>query len=161
MENTDPASLDRLNDFVLPEPVGLIPLAPVWKFVIAMAMVWLATWIWLRIARYIGNAYRRDAIGELDAITADGDLVKLNELLKRTAMMAYGRDAVASLYGDRWLTFLKSVSRSNIDIAVLGDCSSKMSTPVSSEEIDQIFKFARDWIHHHQTETPASMAPVC
>ncbi|MFK8115377.1 MAG: DUF4381 domain-containing protein [Rubripirellula sp.] len=171
----DPASLDRLNDFVLPETVGFLPLAPVWKFGLVLVLLWLAKWAWIRIVAYIRNAYRREAVAELKVIEASGDVVRLNELLKRTAITAYGRDAVASLYGDRWLEFLgDSLKRSGIrertdsspetlspvaDVSALGDVSSRTSVTTSREEHEKLFEFARVWIRQHVPL--ASEVPSC
>ncbi|TWU58579.1 hypothetical protein Poly51_13580 [Rubripirellula tenax] len=151
MESPDPASLDNLNEFVLPDPVGWLPLAPVWKFLISIAIVWLTAWVWIRVIRFLRNAYRRQAIGELAVIEAEADVVKLNELLKRTAMTAYGRDEVASLHGERWVEFLHSASppTSNRSIAILGDASSQPSMVLSADKRTELFAFARDWICHH------------
>lgn len=153
MASSDPASLDNLNDFVFPEPAGWLPLASVWKFAIAMAIIWMAAWVWIRVISYLHNAYRREAIRELNAIETAGDVVRLNELLKRTAMKAYGRDEVASLHGERWLAFLggsndyPSIER----IAVLGDASSQTEPiSLSDQTCAEVFSFARNWIRTHE-----------
>ena len=154
MANSDPASLDNLHKFVVPDPVGWFPLAPVWKIAIALAMVWIATWVWLRFVQFLREAYRREAIREMHGIEAAGDVVRLNELLKRTAMTAYGRDTVASLSGQRWIAFLASATDRTFEtsIAILSDVSSQAKPVVlSDKQREEIFSFARDWIRHHKS----------
>lgn len=103
-----------LRDLHLPEPVGWLPLAPVWWLLIVLgvaALGWLMWRAW-RVRQY--TAPRRFAIRELAAIEASylshRNVVVLgrqvSELLRR-GMLAYApRHEVAGLTGESWLAWL-------------------------------------------------------
>ena len=93
----DPTSLQNLRDIVEPAPVPWWPPAVGWWIllvVVAAFAVWLASRAWRR--RH-ANAYRRAALKELRSAT---NPVEIAEILKRTALCAFPRTAVASLSGE-------------------------------------------------------------
>lgn len=109
----DPGELP-LRDLHLPEPLGWLPLAPVWWLLIVLCIAglgWLLSRAW-RARRF--HAPRRFAIRELAVIEASylthRSVVllgrQLSELLRRT-MLAYApRREVAGLTGESWLVWL-------------------------------------------------------
>ena len=97
--STDPASLQNLHDIVEPMPGSIWwPPEPGWWFLLVIV---LAVCLW-RFMRRIKNrhadAYRREALSELERLE---DITRLPELLKRTALVAYPRKTVASLAGEK------------------------------------------------------------
>lgn len=96
-------SLQDLNPIVLPDPVGLLPLAPGWQLllaVIAALALWQAWKYWLKRR---ANVYRREALRELDQVTHPQ---AIPDLLKRAALSAYRRQDIAALTGTDWHRFL-------------------------------------------------------
>ena len=59
------------------------------------------------VARYRRNAYRREALRQLDAVDPGG----ISTVLKRTALAAWPREQVAALTGAAWLAFLDRTGR--------------------------------------------------
>ena len=109
----DPGDLGRLHDVVAPTDFPLWPLAPGLWVLIAASAVALLLLAWRAWRRYRANAYRRQALGELDALApsqADGILL-ISAILKRVALVSYPREQVASLSGDDWARFLVTKSR--------------------------------------------------
>lgn len=103
----DAASLDRLNDLVLPEAVPWWPLAPGWYVVMGLTLG-LVLFISYRFLRHRkANAYRRTALRELSAST---EAAGIAELLRRTALVHVPRDAVARLTGSEWVEWLAGKS---------------------------------------------------
>jgi hypothetical protein len=102
----DLASLDRLQDIMTPPPVPWWPPAPGWYVlgVVIFILVALGLAIWLH--RYRANAYRREALRELDVLEEKQQWRKLSVLLKRVALTAFPRTEVASLTGDSWIAWL-------------------------------------------------------
>jgi hypothetical protein len=105
----DPADLANLRDIVLPPAVSYWPPAPGWWIVgatlVAVALLLLAK----GLARYRRNAYRRQALHELDAIGPASNAVaaqRISAVLKRAALVAFPRTNVARLSGASWLGFL-------------------------------------------------------
>ncbi len=109
----DPGELP-LRDLHLPDPVGWLPLAPVWWLLIVLAVAGLS---WLLLGAWRAHRYyapRRVAIRELAVIEAsylthhNGVILgrQVSELLRR-GMLAYApRREVAGLTGDSWLAWL-------------------------------------------------------
>ena len=163
---TDPGSLDRLHDIVVPDPVGWLPLAPGWIALLGIAALILCALGWRARLRYRATAYRRAALTELSMLqeraqsASDKQQIvgQLAALLKRVALAAYSRSDVASLSGDRWLEFLdktggtstfrRGPGRSLCDLAY----SARACEAAHATEIDALFGCARHWIRDHERE---------
>src|SRR5262245_53317744 len=112
--NTDPTSLNRLHDIVAPSPVPWWPPAPGWYWVLGFLLIVLLVLILALFLRWQRNRYRREALeiwkaefGQLsDPNSRAPSIVRLTELLKRTALSAFPRDEVAGLTGAAWFSFL-------------------------------------------------------
>src|SRR5262245_21438605 len=111
---TDPTSLQNLYDIITPAPVPWWPPAPGWYVVggvVLILVVW-AGWRWWK--HWQAAAYRRAALTELQQLkmrTIDNvqrvpALQALPALVKRTALVAFPRQEVASLSSTAWLEFL-------------------------------------------------------
>lgn len=110
----NPIDLQDLHDIVAPGPVPWLPPAPGW-YALGLTLLLLLAWGGFVLARrWRRNAYRREALAELahleSALAGEQPahllLPRLAELLKRTALAAYGREVAASLSGQPWLDFL-------------------------------------------------------
>jgi len=172
MNSPDPASLQNLNDIVLPVTVGWWPLAPGWYFLIGLLLIAL-TWLSYRsLQRWIKNRYRRAALTELqlleedtqNAEKRDSSLRQLPVLLKRTALSAYSRKQVASLSGDDWYGFLNSQvtnpAFTDPTISLLDHLaySTGNFNSVDSQAITALFEAIKHWLRHHDpiTRPPGS-----
>jgi len=103
-----------LGDFVevvSPDGVSWLPQTAGWYCLGAGLLILLARYCWRRIKHWHRNRYRREAVRRLERLAKHGadDLpTQLNTLLKLAAMAGFGREAVASLTGDAWVTFLNA-----------------------------------------------------
>jgi hypothetical protein len=151
---TDPADLSNLHDIVLPAPVSFWPPAPGWWILgatlIAAALILLAK----TLARYRRNAYRRQALRELDAIGPARDAVaaqRISAVLKRAALAAFPRRDVARLSGAPWLAFLDQTGRTD---AFSGGPAHMLSAlalgAVPTADGDAILESAKRWIRRHR-----------
>ncbi|SCY44237.1 DUF4381 domain-containing protein [Desulfoluna spongiiphila] len=161
---TDPTSLENLHDIIPMAPQPLWPPAPGWyvvAWVTAAAAVWLCVTATLRWRK---NRYRREALAELDLITrgdntAWENLTLLPALVKRTALAAYGRKAVASLTSDNWLAFLdrslptsdftEGAGRLLVDIPYQPNESLASRDPA---EAKALVRLVETWIKKHNAE---------
>jgi hypothetical protein len=151
----DPASLTRLVDIAMPPPVPWWPPAPGWYVIGALALACLPPVIVTALSSYRRNAYRRAAIAELESVprdkTAPGAIAAL---LKRTAMAAVGRTAVAPLSGRDWLDWLNA----RLSRPVFTAHAAEMLTvglyrpgPAPSQEtIAELRQLACLWIRRHR-----------
>lgn len=96
--------LDLLEPIPEPQPVSMLPQTQGWLWLGLILLVFLVWTGRLLLIRWRSNAYRREALREI--ASAKGDPVKIAEILRRTALMAYPRSQVAGLYGEDWLAFL-------------------------------------------------------
>jgi len=111
--------LDLMHGLVVPSPVSLTPQTLGWW----VALGWLLAVLMLAVCRVVArrrqNRYRREALAALKSIEADGAADpaaaarRIAVLLKRTALAAYPREDVASLYGDDWSRFLCESARND------------------------------------------------
>ena len=81
--------------------------------VVLVALACIIAWL---VRRYRRNAYRRQALLQLQALQAEhrehgddrGYIEQVNALLKSVALAAYPRADVASRHGEAWRNFLNS-----------------------------------------------------
>jgi len=162
----DAYSLDRLQDIVVPEPVPWWPPAPFWYCFIVLATAWIVYAAIRAADRWTRNAYRRQALRELaaiqDAASHDGPgakhLCTVSEILKRTAMVSFKREQVASLAGEDWLRFLSDTCD---QVDFMKQPSRRLGTvsfdpkpaDTAGEDLETIVRDARTWIAEHRSET--------
>jgi len=136
----DQYSLDNLRDIVVPEPPPLWPLSPgMWVLLgLVFLTLLLIAWQW-RAARK-RNAYRKAGLMLLNDARSTRDV---SVLMKRVALAAFPREAVASLYGDEWTAFLKTT-------CPRGDFSALGVTDPDTVPDSTVVGLAATWIRHHR-----------
>ena len=96
--------INRLAEPPEPAPISMVPQTAGWA-VVGLALVVTVIWLSLRwYRRWRDNAYRRAALSEIGA--CGDNPVKIADILRRTALVAFPRENVASLTGTDWLAFL-------------------------------------------------------
>lgn len=142
--------LQDLNPIVLPDPVGWLPLAPGWKVLIALVALLLVVLAWRRWLSWRDQRYRREALREFSKLQ---DLTELPGLLKRTALSAWPREAVARLSGPAWHRFLDETAGLRQFTDGLGprlDALAYGNTALSAEEEAQLRTAAHSWLQRHE-----------
>jgi len=168
MKSPDPASLQNLNDIVLPATVGWWPLAPGWYILFGLLLTALAWFGYRTLHRWMNNRYRRAALLELqlleerirDPEARDANLRQIPILLKRTALSSYPRSQVASLSGKDWFHFLNSTVENPSFTEFIANTLSKISyssgelSDIDSTATAALLNASRQWLKHHQPEAP-------
>lgn len=149
----DAADLSRLADIVVPPPVPWWPPAPGWWMVAAALLAVIFILVIAGVQHRHRNAYRRQALAEIDALgpVVDAtDLSALSAILKRSALVAYRREQVASLTGSEWLGFLDRTGGDGrfsttpaFTAAIYGGRIDDGSAPLAA---------ARHWVKRHRAE---------
>jgi hypothetical protein len=156
-----------LHDIVVPSPAPWWPPAPGWYWIIVLLIVgavWLSLWALLRWQR---NRYRREDLklfAILEKQLSDPSkriavVTSLAILLKRAALSAWPRDAVAALTGLPWLKFLDRTGRtdrfSQGPGVLLADVAydPRGVKDLSDQETRQLAVLVRDWLAHHQSRS--------
>lgn len=117
--SADPGDLANLADLALPPAIPFWPpAAGVW-IVGGAAAAALAVAGWRARQRYRDDAYLRRAAEEIDASSNVTEPVAVSAVLKRAAMIAYGRERVASLTGAAWTAFILETAPAGHAMAVL------------------------------------------
>ncbi len=163
--NSDPASLQNLNDIVMPQAVGWWPPAPGWYVLIALFLLLLAWYGYKESRRWISNRYRRVALGELKQLELElvGEtrpdvfvFGQIPQLLKRTALAAYPRGEVASLTGSGWHSFLNSKVKGALFTDKMGISLETLSyQPLNLQDLDRdagmsLLRASSHWVKHHR-----------
>lgn len=165
MSQVDPASLANLHDIVGAPPAPWWPPAPGW-FVLAAVLVAIVVYsVLCWQSRRRANAYRRAALAELDLLTRNlnnpeqrvPSLRALPELVKRTALAAWPRSAVAGLSGDLWLEWLDDswprtgfAQGAGQKLLQLSYADSSQLFDLPPEEVDDLVVLIRQWIAQHR-----------
>ncbi|MRG65967.1 DUF4381 family protein [Rhizobium pusense] len=172
METTklDPAvetALRTMHDIVVPPAVSWLPQTWGWAAILTILLLFLCSWAVFAARRYRHNAYRRQALHELetaalaarDETRRDGALLLLASLLKRTALAAWPRDRVAALSRDAFVGFLNDSAKgpqANHLANLLNDAeyrNAPSQAAASSGDCGRVFEEARGWIERHHVST--------
>lgn len=169
-KSPDPASLQNLNDIVLPAAVDWWPLATGW-YVLGAFLLVLLVWLGYHLLqRWFENRYRRAALQELQSLAngmqnteeRDSSLRQIPALLKRTALSAYPREKVASLAGKDWHRFLNSTLSTPLfaeNVASTLDTvaySSGDLSHVDKQAAAELLSASRHWLTHHRVDHASS-----
>ncbi|MEN8245212.1 MAG: DUF4381 domain-containing protein [Thermodesulfobacteriota bacterium] len=157
-------SIFDLRDIVIPAPAALWPPAPfIWILLgaVGVGMVVLVRWRWVR---WRSVAYRREGLARLARIekrfmtpgSETSALKELTVLLKRVALAAFERKAVAALYGQEWLRFLDQTCEGctfstgpGHPLAMALSSGADFSL-LDKREAKQLIRQARIWIKGHR-----------
>lgn len=153
--------LAGLQEIPLPPPVPYTPSTVGWLVVGVLLLAFVIGIAWRLARHWRANAYRREALAELEAIEREPGAVlqTLPALLKRTAIAATSRERVAALTGRKWLVFLdrtlggESFSRGTGQLLTriaYRDAAGLQAIP--RRDLDELLRLARRWIRHHHAD---------
>jgi hypothetical protein len=158
---------------VVPPPMPWWPPAPGW-FVVGGVLLVLVFWgAWRAWRRWRAAAYRRTALAEwrqLKARAADPRprereiaLRQLPELVKRVALAAFPREAVASLSGEAWLRFLDRTGHTDSFTHGRGRLlpelayDPRLAARLDASTVEDLFRIVQRWIRGHSTAAETHM----
>lgn len=155
--------VQQYGELIEPPPVPFSFNTPGW-YVIDVVLVLLLAWGLYRYARYRRrNRYRREALrwlGERMVILHAQQefmqqLYEADMLMKRIAMQLYGREKVAPLQGEEWITFLNRQTRRRDDFSandsqLLTDTMYRNPHAVGAAETDRFISKTSNWIRYHK-----------
>jgi len=151
--SSDPGDLARMADLALPPAVPFWPpAAGVWIVGGAVAGI-MAIAGWRALQRYRADAYLRTAVAELDAsLPASPSGTEAAEtvsaVLKRAAMVAYGRERVAALTGPAWISFIAQTAPPAAHTDALAASLERLfATRGGAGETAALVAQAKTWLH--------------
>lgn len=149
--SSDPGDLANMADLALPEPISFWPpAAGVW-IVGAMTVAMLAVASWRALQRYRADAYLRRATAEIDALGPDDTNAPeaVSAILKRAAIVAYGREEVAVLTGPGWAAFIAQTTPAGVQMTDLTTRLADLFAPnpaAASTGTSALVAQARAWL---------------
>ena len=157
-------NLVELNPIIDPAPVSSWPPAPGWYILSGLLLLGIFLLIFFRIKKWLANAYRRQALGSLEQVREAWKeekkdhllLRRINEILKRVAMVSYSREQVASLSGRQWLEFLSKTCKKSDFLQAPGKCLADPlywdpgSLTISEKERAELLNLSKTWIQQHR-----------
>ena len=155
MNPQDP--LANLHPLREPGLIGWWPLAPGWWLLLAIVLLCLAALGYVLLKRYRANAYRRQALAQLQTLhreyleekNAGQYLAQTNALLKSVALRSYPRREVAASNGEQWLTFLNN-SMNSAEQFQSGFVTAAYRKVCPDMDMEQMHRAAQLWIKRHE-----------
>lgn len=149
------ASLKNLNDIIVPEAVGLFPLAPGWIIVILLATSLLFHFVFKAYSRYKRSLYKREALKELESYTKESreEILALLALAKRVAIASYGRTEIAQLSGESWWDFMEQHSKVEVPKEIrtyLSNILYDVSKQGETSNYTEVKRMVALWIKTHK-----------
>jgi Domain of unknown function (DUF4381) len=152
--------LAALHPLRSPELIGWWPLAPGWWVLLTLAVLALLALGIFIYRRYKANAYRRQALLQLQALhsqwQADADasryLAALNALLKSVALRAFPEGDCASRSGQSWVDFLNQTLPAKAGCQGFGEdyAGAAYNPSVPELDFDAIYRTSEHWIRQHR-----------
>ncbi len=150
-----PQLMELMHGLEFPEPVPWVAETPGWWVLSGWLLAVLGLCVRQLVLRRRRNRYQREAMVELSAIQRQAETdpaaaaAAIAALLKRTALVAYPREQVASLFGSEWARFL---TESANDDPVVADAAGQISAAAYRADADgrSLLAPARRWIRVHR-----------
>jgi hypothetical protein len=156
-------ALEGLADLAAPPPASWMPQTWGWAVIAAVLLTGLIAWAWRWRQRSLANRYRAEALRLLSVLesrprnpeTRATTVVEIAELVKRTALAAYGRPAVARLSGAEWLGFVgeRGFPTTGAAAELLRDLEYRGDTllaAMSDADTKALLDATRTWIKEHR-----------
>lgn len=140
--------LDQLRPMAPPPAISMIPQTLAWVGVLVVLFAttaWGARKVW---RHWRDNAYRRAALNELNLLSDNPADIAI--LLRRTALSAFPRPAVAALRGAAWLDFLDSSYGGNGFSQGAGQVLATAPYQAVSPANPDLTALARQWLRQHR-----------
>lgn len=145
-----------IGDILEPDPLPFTFETIGWKILGVLLLIVAIVLFYKWIKLYITNKYRREAIDQLQLIEAQetenqNKINQLNIILKQVAIITFGRQQVAQLYGEDWLLFLDSKYKKGEFLKYANNFSDALynNKTVDQATLNSIVKLTKTWIREH------------
>jgi len=165
MSTSSSASLQNLNDIVVPANVSWWPLAPGWYVLAGLMLFLLLVFAYRAIQHQKKNRYRRLALQAITDIRRQADVAAFEQLpvvLKRAALSAWPRGDVAALSGAEWHRFLDRTASTELFSSGVGTLLDQLAYGGGTNwqpcepGVDRVLEAAEFWLRRHRTDSAVS-----
>lgn len=148
-------SLDNLHDIIVPEAIGVFPLAPGWIVLGLLLLALLFHFVVQFYMQYKKSLYKREALLALEQYDKQNqeETVQLLSLAKRVGISAYGREEIAKLSGNSWWDFMEAHSKARVSMEIRETIAKLLydnTYTLNSNDFTDIKSFVTLWIHTHK-----------
>lgn len=149
--------LETLIEPTAPESISWLPETIGWKVLLLLSLAGLAYFTVRKVQKWRANRYRRSALKFLSRVENKPTLQaikEINQILKATAVTAYGHEQVASLYGQQWVEFLRGDSSLFYELDTNRKWQVALYTPavagyLTQSEVQYLIAQSRFWVTQH------------
>lgn len=147
---------EELGNILEPDPLTFTFETVGWKILAVLLFIGAIVVLYRQLKLYHKNTYRREAIKKMQVIetenaSSQSKINHLNIILKQVAIVAFGREQVAALYGDAWFSFLDSKHK-NSDFAKYANTFKNAlysDEEVNKDTLEAISGITKKWINQH------------
>ncbi|WGL17281.1 DUF4381 domain-containing protein [Microbulbifer bruguierae] len=154
--------LNQLKDIQEPAPIGWWPPAPGWWITagIVISLVVAAALVIMRLRQIQHRKlYRTEGARLVNAVdtAAPRAVEEINTLLKRVAVVTFGRRRCAALTGRGWVDFLQETGQQPMPDTAARALTESLYTSLSPAESDvtALQQYAVEWVRSHRADTEA------
>jgi hypothetical protein len=150
-----PQLVELLHGPEMPEPVSWMPQTPGWWVLLGWLIAVSALGFIALVRHRRRNRYRREAEAVLGDIRSSADedgqaaAAEIASLLKRTALVAYPRSRVASLYGRDWAQFLVESTDGDALVTAAAEGLARAAYGADAD-CRELIPAAQRWIRTHR-----------
>ncbi len=152
-DNSQP---EELGNILEPAPLTFTFETIGWKILAILLFIGAMAVLFRKLKLYHKNKYRREAIkklklAEVENISSQGKMIHLSIILKQVAIISFGREQVAGLYGDAWFSFLDSKQK-NSDFGKYANTFKNAlynDVEVDNDTLEAISGISKKWINQH------------
>ena len=150
----EPQQSEDIQGIIEPSPVPFTFDTLGWKIVGLILLLILIRIAYKAYQRYQKNAYKRDAIkliSSLEKNTENVPFETVSTALKKVALISYGRETVAALYGLSWLAFLQEKGKNTPFMNYKDDLPDVIYSKKTLEKTktEELLKLSKKWIKTH------------
>jgi len=151
------ATNNAIGQLIEPKPVGYSFNTPGWYLVLGLLILVAIVVVIVQYRKYLKNAYRRKALKQIEYIVQtkkETVVFEINQLLKTMAISLFGREKVASLYGEEWFRFLNTSMKVQMDINSQEITKAIYNTEYQLNDTDKtkLVEFASIWVQKHSVK---------
>ena len=154
-EESNEVAID-LQPLYEPDPVPFSFETIGWKVLLVLLLIGVLFVVIKQYKLYKKNAYRREALQQLNNFSIQKNenfetINNINILLKKVAIIAFGREEVATLTGNNWLLFLESKSKNTPFINFESVFKNAIYKNENTEEVklNDLVIITKKWIKTH------------
>ena len=150
----EPQQSEDIQGIIEPSPVPFTFDTLGWKIVGLILLLILIRIAYKAYQRYQKNAYKREAIDLISSLEKNAEDVPFETVstaLKKVALISYGRETVAALYGLSWLAFLQEKGKNTPFMNYKDDLPDVIYSKKTLEKTktEELLKLSKKWIKTH------------